>query len=101
MKKLIIYSLLSVLLFGSCAITPLRTSSWTPYIGCPEQELRNNWGYGGDSSTYYFDSVTIEKTWYHKNLLFGMVLPGFSSETFDMNILITLEDGIIDSVSYH
>ena len=85
----------------SCASLSGRDSSWSPYIGCSEQELREKWGYGGDSSTYFLDGVTFRDTWYHKNLLFGTVLPGLSSEVFDMNILVTIENGVVRSVSYH
>jgi hypothetical protein len=84
--------------FG-CAIN--KNNRWTPYIGCSEEELYQNWGYGGDSSWYDSKYGSSKNTWYNKALLLGVILPGYSSEPFRLNILVSIKDGIIESVSYH
>lgn len=99
MKRLSLLFLL-FLFFSSCATGTGTDSSWSPYIGCPEEELYQNWGYGGDSSYYSSDYGSTRQTYYYKNLLFGNILPGYSTMNMTMNILITIEDGEITSISY-
>jgi hypothetical protein len=78
-----------------------QKTEWGPYIGCSEEELYRNWGHGGDSSWYDSEYGSVKKTWYNKTLLFGIILPGYSSEPFRMNILVSNRDGKIGSLSYH
>lgn len=101
--KRVCFLLLTAFCFSSCALSGYhpRDSSWSPYIGCTEEELLNHWGYGGDSSYYSSEYGSKKQTWYHKNLLIGVILPGFTLDSWNMNILITIDDGEISSISYH
>ncbi len=103
MKRWAILSLF--LLCASCAsfadtMTGTK-SSWSPYIGCPENELYQNWGIGGDSSYYESAYTDMKQVWFHKNLLFGGVFPGYTMDDWCSNILVTITDGKISSISYH
>lgn len=93
-----ILAAIMVLMISGCA---MKNHQWTPYIGCSEYELRQNWWMGGDSSSFYFEYGSTHSTWYNKNVLFGVILPGYSSEPFTINILISTKDGKIETISYY
>jgi hypothetical protein len=93
-----ILAAIMTLMISGCA---MKNHQWSPYIGCPEYELRRNWGMGGDSSSFYSEYGSSHSTWYNKNVLFGVILPGYSSEPFTINILISTKDGKIETISYY
>lgn len=96
----LLFIFLLAIVFSSC-ITLQKSMSWSPYIGCSEDELLKNWGYGGNSSFYRSVYGNSKNLWYHKNLLFNLVFPGYSSQSFTINILITIEDGKVTGISTH
>jgi hypothetical protein len=83
----------------ACSTIP-GTGVWSPYVGCPETELYENWGHGGNRSEYDTGYGVIINTWYNKNVYFGFILPGYSSNSFSKNILISIDNKQIRRISY-